>query len=192
MNERQLNFFGTETDSRSSSRRQIIALPIDTLALLGIIVVLLLTISFSLGVERGKKITLNPAVTPEVIAKKAEAKTEFPQQTQQNILNPQPGQSISADDPYAVETVQKPQPAVTQVASISSNSRYRIQVASYKKENEAWQEARMLKNKGYSATVDKKGNFAVIIVGDFSNKTDAQKNMQSLKTKYRDCFIRRL
>jgi hypothetical protein len=70
--------------------------------------------------------------------------------------------------------------------------KYAIQLASYKTKSLAQKEAEILKKKGYSPSVLSKSGYAVLYVGDFSNKETAQSSLSELRKRYRDCLIRRL
>lgn len=58
MRDKQLNLFGIDDNNSDMKKRYTIILPLDTIILLSIVVLLLLTLAFSLGVERGRKIAL--------------------------------------------------------------------------------------------------------------------------------------
>ena len=56
MKDKQLYLFGFNKDENKDSGRQKVVLPLDGIVLFVIIAVLIFTLSFSLGVEKGKKI----------------------------------------------------------------------------------------------------------------------------------------
>ncbi|MBD3264998.1 MAG: hypothetical protein GF375_07835, partial [Candidatus Omnitrophica bacterium] len=53
-------------------------------------------------------------------------------------------------------------------------------------------EADRLKDMGYPASVERKGKYAVVYVGNFDNKKRAKEYLQSLRKTYKDCILRRL
>lgn len=59
MKGKQLYLFGFHKNDDKASTRPKIILPLDTLILLGVIVILIFTLLFSLGVEQGKKVVLD-------------------------------------------------------------------------------------------------------------------------------------
>lgn len=127
--------------------------------------------SFSLGVEKGKKIEnvkLNPHFDKAI-------KIQPPQEAQQ-IIKP-------AAQKADIVIPQKP---------ADSLQGYTIQVATYQTKKYASQEANVLKKKGFSAVVVSKGAHTIICVGNFSDKETARSLLPQLKKRYRDCFIRRL
>ena len=69
---------------------------------------------------------------------------------------------------------------------------YYIQVASFRKENTAYLEAKILKEKGYPVSVTRKGEYAVVYVGNFENEIEANNNFNSLRKRYKDCILREL
>jgi len=71
-------------------------------------------------------------------------------------------------------------------------TKFTIQVASFKTTNDAEKEATALQKKGFTAIVLTKGSYSIVCVGNFNNKNPAASMMLKLKGTYRDCFIRRL
>ncbi|UCC94945.1 MAG: SPOR domain-containing protein [Candidatus Omnitrophota bacterium] len=172
MRGRQLHLFGVEEDKKLSRGRRPIALPLDTIILLCIVIGLLLTVAFSLGVERGRKIASLDRVTISQESMPVEVKEETP-----------PTQTIQPAQ-------EKNESVGSQEKETPEKEKYIIQVASYIKENRAHQEAKNLENKGYPVVVSKKGKYIVIFVGEFGNKSEAKENMKALKKRYNDCFLR--
>jgi len=114
-------------------------------------------ISFSLGVEKGKKLSLAKFNSHLDIALTAPA-------------------SI----PKVTEKAEEKVPG------------YTIQLASYKTKTHAQKETELLKKRGLSPLVLSKGNYAVLCVGNFSNKQTAQSLLSELRKRYKDCYVRRL
>jgi len=125
-------------------------------------------ISFSLGVEKGRKLALNQ--TPGMRA----------YQRQTTV--------VSAQKP-ALPT-QIPPPAEKQ--NILQN--YTIQVASYQTKDLAWKEAGLLKKKGLSALVLAKGKYTILCIGNFSSQNAAKSFLSEIEKqkRYKGSFIRRL
>ena len=73
-----------------------------------------------------------------------------------------------------------------------SNDAYTVQIGSYQSRSGAEQEMAQLRKKGLSTIVLKKGSYNVVCVGTFNNKETARSLLTQLKSKYRDCCIRRL
>lgn len=179
-----MNFFETGQEQHSAKRHTVI-LPLDTLVMVSVVMVLLLVITFSLGVEKGRRIaypSLERIIAKEANVGQANNKAEADNVDTTGVMLPQPSEIESS--PSGIFN----QPVVDE----EIQNRYLIQVASFMKEKIARQEAKTLEDDGYPVEIAKKGKFVVIFVGDFSDRQQAQKNMETLKKRYKDCFIRRL
>lgn len=123
-------------------------------------------ISFSFGVEKGKKISLlQNQVLPQQEIKKGP------------LVTIQPRGNIKID-----EALKPPQEKIV----------FTVQLASYKTKSYAEKEAQGLKKKGLIPLILIKGKYAVLCVGSFTNKENAQSLLTQLEKKYNDCRIRRL
>ncbi len=170
MKERQLYLFRGKSDGNNPHPRNKVVFSLDVLFLLSVVIILLCTFSFSLGVERGKRVALQHLRVEEVRVGAA-LKQEVP------VSTPGPADSAVESKPVA-----EPQGEMTK--------KYRIQVASFRKRESALRETERLKKKGYPVLVDKKGNYHVVYVGGFSDKNEAKANYRALKEIYRDCRLR--
>jgi len=136
-------------------------------------------ISFSLGVEKGKKTALLKNAANLDLAQKIEpAKPEKPAKTQTN-------EQIS---PAAIKT----KAFIEEAGATADPKKYTIQVASFATKNNAQKEAANLAKKGFAAQILPKGNFLIVCVGSFYSQQDAQTQLTKLRNNYRDCYIRRL
>ena len=174
MSGKQLYLFGHRKDNEKGSSRPKVILPLDTLILLGVIAILLFTISFSMGVERGKSITRRVKGVKEEVAS--------PGAQSQDTTATTRGKSINKD----VEANQR-----SKEEAGEERERYHVQVASFKKENSALKEVERLENNGYPVTVMKKGDYVVIYVGGFRSEGEARSNFKNLKKRYKDCIFRK-
>ncbi|UCG35605.1 MAG: SPOR domain-containing protein [Candidatus Omnitrophota bacterium] len=188
---RQLNLFGYDKKGGLTKRRQLITLPLDTLVLLSVVIVLLLVIAFSLGVERGRKIA--KVVEEEKISEPAmlalatetsrapkKQKGKDKEEFMEISLAPKKGTKVAQPMRRLIKT--RP----------GEEKRYLIQVASYLTKKAAEQEAAKLKEKGHPVKIQQKGRYVVLFVGEFDNRREAEDNLKILKKTYHDCFIRRL
>lgn len=169
MRGRQLYLFSHRKDNEKGSGRPKVILPLDTLILLGVITILLFTISFSMGVERGKN-----------IAHGVKEETTSPAQSQDTVTTKNKG--INKD----VEANQRSKEEVEE-----EKERYHVQVASFRKENSASKEVERLENNGYPVVVMKKGDYVVIYVGGFKSEGEARSNLKDLKKRYKDCIFKK-
>lgn len=130
-------------------------------------------VSFSLGVERGKKIT----------ALKSNARFDV-------------ASGVSTSTPKAPPKPIAPEENYKAVGKDNSQDllkqSYTIQLASYKTKTYAQKEAERLKKRGLSTLFLAKGNYIVLCVGQFSDKETAQAMLSELKKQYQGCYIRRL
>jgi len=122
-------------------------------------------ISFSLGVKRGRKLSVPKS---SVSFDLAEKKIEIQKNPELNQQQKQP--VITNDDAQG----------------------YTVQLASYKAKKFADREAEVLKKKGLMPLVLYKGDYVILCAGKFSDKEEARGSMAKLKKEYKDCYLRRL
>lgn len=123
-------------------------------------------VSFSLGVERGKKIV--PV-----------------QQKPRFDLSLPPAQKGEIAVKQTVERAQ----TKTEEPSLSG---FTVQIASYKNKSAAQKQAEVLEKKGVSTLVLTKGQYTILCIGRFSDEKNAGSTIAELKKNYKDCFLRRL
>jgi hypothetical protein len=133
-------------------------------------------ISFSLGVERGKRIVSLQDAAPKAEAAVTASSTAAPARA--TALPP-----VSSVVPLA-----KAAPA--QHASIAYG--YTIQLASFSTKAGALKEAQNLTRKGFSPLVMAKGRYTVLCVGNFSDKNTAELMLAKFQKTYKGCMVRRL
>lgn len=126
-------------------------------------------ISFSLGVERGKKL----------MVLRNNSRLDVASSVYTPVPEPTPRQT-SSEEKYKSATEDFVSPS------------YTIQLASYKTKTYAQKQAEILKKKGLLPLVLSKGNYTVLCVGRFSSKETARPLLSELKKQYRDCYLRRL
>lgn len=137
-------------------------------------------VSFSLGVEKGKRLSIVKFNSHLDMA----AKTKLSESVQ--IITQQQNQTAIKKEDASVKI--QPQPIYTK----DSIRNYTIQVATYQTNSHAQREVEILRKKGFNPLVLSKGEYTVVCVGNFSNKETAKSLLSELKKRYRDCFIRRL
>lgn len=143
-------------------------------------------ISFSLGVEKGKRLA---GLKNNILLDLASAQSR-------TAVKPAEKQVIEQGDSVQPEQVQqlavKKTGVIRQSLPQAGKPGYTIQLASYKTGNLAQKEAVKLEKKGLSPLVLRKGSYAVLCVGNFSKKESAQSLLSELKKRYNDCYIRKL
>jgi cell division protein FtsN len=135
------------------------------LTIIGIVITSI--ISYSLGIEKGKSLTM--------------AKSNF-----QIDIAPPP----RIQQPIEIPAIKEPDSAPAIIKK--EERRFIIQLASYKSKSLAQKELDLLKKKGFAPLILSKGSYSVLCVGNFSNKEGAKSMMPELKKRYNDCYIRRL
>jgi len=136
-------------------------------------------ISFSLGVEKGKRLTMQKL-------------TDFQPTPQKAITEEAPKADISPKQEVLPPVIREEVIQVKAAAPQIGRANYTIQLASYKTRTSAQREAEVLKKKGFMPIVLAKGNYIVLCVGKFSNKEKALTLLASLQARYKGCYIRRL
>jgi septal ring-binding cell division protein DamX len=171
----QLKLF--EVQERGSKKVSLL-FPIDTAGLFSVIIVLLIIFSYILGVERGKR---------AIIA-------EYGLKTPKNAVIVKAPES-SQPKPAAPVRNQSAEITAKTVAPENKSlpvGKYTIQLASYKYQTAADREKKVLENKGFAATIVKKGDYWALLVGVYKTRDAALMQISKLKKQYKDCFIMRL
>lgn len=213
MNDKQLYLSGFQKKNQKKDKNLILMLSLDKIILFSVVIVILLTLTFSIGVENGKKIaSLNNIYIDKTIEDhyiNQESKTVL--ETTDNFNSKNESKSINKNsilDEIAANTTINPDLSNAQNESIVNNNEteitintaaqntnkisYTIQVASFRKKNSARQEADLLKKQGYPVSLIQKGKYVVVCVGTFKKPIEAKNRLNSLKKKYKDCLLRRL
>jgi len=165
-----------------------ITMSAENIIVLTVFVFLAIIVSFSLGVEKGKK-----GFTSRVVG-----------QAKQVVAQP-----AAVAQPTAAKQAMKVQPAVaapknpaekTTVPAADTpqalvkmpESFYTVQLASFASKKFAEQEAALLQKRGYETFVVSKGKHVIVCAGRFIDSQAAKIFSGKLKDKYRDCLVRRL
>ncbi|OGX26300.1 MAG: hypothetical protein A3J51_04705 [Omnitrophica WOR_2 bacterium RIFCSPHIGHO2_02_FULL_45_21] len=148
-------------------------------------------VSFSLGVEKGKKPIarvipqeINAPFVPLSEAISGAAVSDKPQKPEPEVK--EENASLLAKNQNHLK-ISKPRQGAT-----TAKAQYTIQVASISRSENVKKELSRLENKGYHAFGLVKGKYTVICVGKFDLKDHAQNSLVKLKTKYPDCQLRKL
>jgi hypothetical protein len=139
----------------------------EKVILLAIAFVVVGVSSFSLGVEKGKRL--------------------LTVKSQQAVLAPRPGASS--------EILVTKKTELPQASAQLSSGRFTLQLASYKSRVSAEKDVQLLKKKGFSPVLLSKTGFTVLCVGNFNKKEEAVNFfMTQIKkqTRFQEYQIRRL
>ena len=165
-------------ETRKVPRRFTLSLSTEglLLSLLGGILVTL--VSFSIGVEAGRSLGLKLPTQPEVHkipVSVNRVETPFaPKKAEVPATTPLP------------ETV-----LAVATAPSAPRSSFIIQIASFKKADQAKAESLRLVKLGFPTLVRKSGSFYMVVVGPYDSKVEAQTSMGRLRTTYQDALIRK-
>lgn len=174
-----------------------LTLSLENLVISSIGILMAIVLSFSMGVEKGKKVVLSGSpilpVTMAVSVSSKPAAVPMPQTSPANktpdpLVNPSRNMppEIARQDNKAEKT-----PVINKDDETPSSG-YTIQVASFKKDEFAQKEADLLKKKGYNIFIVPKGKYSIVCVGSFPNKGDAKVTLNRLQKTYKDPIVRRL
>ena len=175
MDNKQLSFF----EEKRAKRREI-RVCLDRLYIFSVFFILIIIISFSLGVEKGKRINSTNIKTENSLNQ--EVAKEEGKKENINLVKP------STEEEEKKEAV-KEEPKESNLEKLVF---YSIQVASYTRKETAQIEANKLKNRGFGPVTIKEGKYIALCVGKFKTVQEAKTLVRSLKTYYNDCFVRKL
>lgn len=173
----------------------------ENIIVLTVFVFLAIIVSFSFGVEKGKRViaradSLMPqkVVISSVPSKTAVVQRPVAASRPQTVVAPVqkvPAKQVS-NTVVAKTSISAPQLKAAPVTTTASGNFYTVQVASFKKQEFADQEARGLKKKGYETFIVAKGQHLILCAGRFGDQNAAKVFVGKLKSKYKDCLVRRL
>lgn len=180
----QVNKYGaTRVDPSRSFLNRVRAYEKIILIAMGFIVTAI--ISFSLGVEKGRKVAgLKQDLRFDTANKKQTMSQSGPLNSAMKP-GPPPPQAIPQ------VTIQKSN-AVIPAKPKDSLQSYTIQLASYKSRSSAQKEAGILNKRGLLPLMVTKGEYIVLYVGRFSDKETAKALLSELEKRYHGCFVRRI
>lgn len=144
-------------------------------------------ISFSLGVEKGKKIAFSNSLLERAALPVAEQK-QGNQVDKRDLV-------YSEEEALVKQAKDKPKLALDSGKKGKKDAKgYTIQVASYKTKEFAQKEAEFLKRKGFKPLFLTKGSYTVLCVGSFLDYNAAASLLGELKKekRYSGCLIRRI
>jgi len=194
---KQLELFSYRADGRKVKRSKEAEMPAESerkiptrIVLMSASVLLIAIISFALGVERGKTISKTTATTRHLAQGEPISSIQKTIEQKKEIVAPTSPQK---------QLTQSPAPRIQkQKTKASANTGtlergYFVQVATYRKNSSfVKKEVDKLEKKGYNALIIPSGKYAQVCAGVFSTKRDAQRHLEKLKQKYKDCFIRKI
>ena len=174
-----------------------LTLSLENLVISSIGILMAVVLSFSMGVEKGKKVVLSgSSIMPITIAAPISSKPVTLPSPQISPSNKIPD-SLANPAKNALPEIARQDNKVEKTPVVNKDdetppSGYTIQVASFKKDEFAQKEADLLKKKGYNIFIVPKGKYSIVCVGSFPNKGDAKVTLNRLQKTYKDPIVRRL
>jgi len=201
-NQTQFELFpSARSKTIESGRKKIFFRPMklrgENLIVLAAILVMSMVVSYSLGVEKGRKSSFADARRHLVQWKKElEASLQIKYKTAaQTATVPVKAVSDKSVTSYTAEAYDSPSKSTAESAAPVEkkvDNQYTIQVASFKLEKYAKQEALMLEKKGFETLVMPKGNYMIVCVGQFKGRDEAKDFSAKLRSDYKDLLVRRM
>jgi hypothetical protein len=175
----------------------------ENFIVLTVVIVMSMVLSFSYGVERGKKVdgvsvpaalASRGAAVARSVPGQALAKSAGTLDRGKVAVEMKGGDSVASAQtiPLTKAEVAVPAPEKNKAPEKLVDKFYTVQVASYKKGDYAAKAAEGLKQKGYETMVVTKGEHEIVCVGKFGVENEAKKFSQKLKKQYKDCLVRRM
>lgn len=171
-----------------------LTLSLENIIVLFIVFVMALVFFFSCGVERGKKLVIQPKSQPKTAQARNKERTDTEHVSEAVSQPKQEGQVVYPVEVPREITNEGESPVQAPVEKNEEQEQlFTIQVASFKQEENALKEADLLKGIGHDeAFVRQAGSYSIVCVGKFSKKMEATRYSSKLKKKYNDCLVRRL
>ncbi len=169
-----------------------LTLSLESLVILTILVIMIGLFAFSLGVERGKHLTAQ-ALDERVGAawNLAPHKPMMPVTMVKPIVAAKPMLMAGRSNLGTAVVAKVPQALVVKPVVTAMAMRFTIQIASYKSEAFAKQDALGLKAKGLQSFLIKKSDFWLLCVGQYPSKENADAFAKRLQPKYKGLSVRR-
>ncbi|HOD12407.1 MAG TPA: SPOR domain-containing protein [Candidatus Omnitrophota bacterium] len=185
----------SNADRKSSSESAVsrfilsnVTLSAENIIVLTVFIFLAIIVSFSVGVEKGKRVA---SAQPVAVARKIAVQPVVADQPveKRKAIQPQIPAASVAD---VRETASAPEDKMPQALVEAPQNFYTIQLASFVSKKYAEKEAAALEKKGYETFVVSKGKHIIVCVGRFVDSQAAKTFLGKLKDKYKDCLVRRL
>jgi len=171
-----------------------VSLNAERLVFTSIGVIMLLVVSFALGVERGKSVSSDQAERNVQAITQAAAQPRISAVTQaQQAVKAKPVNTAAVampKDKIQPPAAQKARPSAQLQVTDDKSKPYTIVAAAFSKEAFAVAEANRLKANGIEAFVYHGEPYYLACVGAFANKESAQKTLNKVKQIHRDAYVR--
>ena len=78
----------------------------------------------------------------------------------------------------------------SQVSSTAVEKPYTIQLVTYRKKELADAEIATVRKMGYTAYIDRKGEYLQVCAGQYATKDTAKRDLATFQKRYEGCFLR--
>jgi len=150
-----------------------ITISIENLVFVAISIIMIIVLSFSLGVERGKRFGNTKIILPERNYAAIEKKISKPVSLKDNL-----------DNTEAAEIKQE------QGVIRDKTARYTIQIVAYRDKGTAEKKVSSLREEKRSAFIIPENGLFQVCVGRYRTLKETKAGMKNLQSKYSDCFAR--
>lgn len=191
----QFEFFSGNTKNSPNNKNfgkvfKCLTLSFENIIVLCIIFVMSLVLTFSFGVEKGKKVVVPAGAQSEEIARVVALQAEGVPMPVEPMV---PAPVIQVETELELPEVAAAAVVENSVAVNTDEDFFTIQVASFKLEKNAQLEAdKLKKDVGCDIFIIAKGDYSIVCVGKFIERTKAIEFSGKLKNRYNDCLVRRL
>ena len=170
-----------------------IRIPIEYIVISVIAILVLMIISYAVGVEKGKRVSEAKAVKTLKAVPVAVEREQAANITRSDITDlPKTEEKPKKEAPLP-EKVEKPaEKKVEKEIAVPAGSAYIIQLASFKNERFAKEEINKLKKKGFEAHSARKGKWYQVYAAGYRTVHEAKKARKELYADYKDCYIRKV
>ncbi|MCK5306240.1 MAG: SPOR domain-containing protein [Candidatus Omnitrophica bacterium] len=167
----------------------LISISREKLVSLIIAVILLYVVIFSLGVEKGKRMSLPAAGKTDKLAVTAETEAVKKENSRKATIGLEEERQIESK---AVEEKQGEQMAAGAIEDKKppAYKTYSLQLAAYAQLSRAEKEAEKLKKRGYTAFIDSNNKYHIVFVGNYKDKVKARKLRKKLSEEYKGCYVK--
>jgi hypothetical protein len=178
-NKFQHDFFGDLQREREARKKRFLSryskhrflphlrVPTEHVVVTVIAVLVLVIVAYALGIERGKRISLE------------ETRKSEPSDTQVYI------------NEEVTPITQAPEISAEKPSEEAAGPAYMIQLASFRDLSTAQDETEKLKKEGFNAMLEKSGSWYRIYTEGYRSRAEAEQAKKELDKYYKDCYIRR-
>ena len=149
-------------------KKMVLNISWENLVLTAIVLIMLIALSFSFGVEKGKRLAIkNERVLAPVYSDKSQEK--------------EPAAGLRA---YPAESAPKAEEKLV--------GAYTIQIMALKKSDDIQKEIVRLNRAGYDAFAVSSGSWHHVCIGRYATPADANRDLRSIKQRYPDSYVRKI